>query len=92
MKSLKVENVKSSERELEEFLNSNIWTDMKEEISAWREGLRDLLENGETDEGRHVGRADACKYFLSLPEVILLDIRLSKEDRNGTSSESEGNE
>ena len=84
MKSLEVREIKSSERELEDFIKSNVWLDMKEEISGWREGLRDQLENGNTDEGKHIGRADACKYFLSLPEVILLDIRLSKENENGT--------
>lgn len=80
MKSLEVSEIRSSEDELENFLKSNVWTDMKDEISSWREGLRDALENGDTDDGKNIGRADACKYFLSLPEVILLDIRLLKED------------
>ena len=84
MKSLEAKDIKSSEREIEDFLRSNVWLDIKEEVSGWREGLRDHLENGVTDEGKHIGRADACKYFLSLPEVILLDIRLSKENENAT--------
>lgn len=84
MKELEADEITSSEDEVITFLASRVWTDMKAEIMRWREGLRDLLEDEKDDKEtyRHQGRAEACKYFLSLPEVMKTDletIRLMKE-------------
>jgi len=63
----------STAGQFEEFLNSTIWTDMKSELHVWLEGVRDGLEDTESDEKdlyRNQGRADAVRYLLSLPETI----------------------
>ena len=84
MKALDVKELISSEDELIAFMNSHVWQDMREEIKAWKKGLRDLLEVEKDDDEfhRHQGRTEACTYFLSLPEVLKTDlesIRLLKE-------------
>ena len=75
-----------TEGDLEEFLKSKLWQDMKTEVTIWRETLRDQLEL-KSDE-RLGGAAEACGYFLQLPQVILEDLQSEKETENGRSRKS----
>ena len=81
----------SSAAAFQDFIESYIWKDMLEELGKWREQARDGLEDMDSDEKeiyRNQGRADAVRYFMSLPEVLrdsLLedqgeDINFEKED------------
>ena len=83
--------MRSSARQFSDFIEGFIWQDMLEELGKWREQARDGLEDMESDEKelyRNQGRADAVRYFMSLPEVLrdsLLedqeqDINFEKED------------
>lgn len=65
--------IRSSLGQFREFLESTVWTDIQRELSIWLEGVRDGLENIETDEKdlyRNQGRAEAVRYVLTLPETI----------------------
>jgi hypothetical protein len=65
--------LKSSANQFVEFLDSTVWADIKSELNIWLEGVRDGLENPESDEKdlyRNQGRAEAIRYVLSLPETI----------------------
>uniref|UniRef100_A0A6H1ZGX1 Uncharacterized protein n=1 Tax=viral metagenome TaxID=1070528 RepID=A0A6H1ZGX1_9ZZZZ len=67
------ENFVSSSNQFEEFLSSTVWTDIKGELNIWLEGVRDGLEDTDSDEKdlfRNQGRAEAVRYLLSLPETI----------------------
>ena len=74
MTELDVErNPMSSPTEFEDFMESTVWQDMSHEIHIWLDGARDGLESPTADEKelyRNQGRADACRRFLSLPEVM----------------------
>lgn len=81
MRGLEVGKIRSSEKKIEDFLASDIWKDMKDEVTVWRETLRDKLETDYTKED--AGRSEACGYFLRLPEVILEDLKsLRKENED----------
>jgi len=65
--------MQSSASQFNEFLEGSVWTDIKSELNVWLEGVRNGLENPETDEKelyRNQGRAEAVRYVLSLPETI----------------------
>jgi hypothetical protein len=87
--------VVSSAGQFTDFLESTVWADMKRELHVWLEGVRDGLEDPEADEkGRliNVGRADALKYFMSMPETIrdtLLEEHSAPEERETKSNEME---
>lgn len=64
---------RSSAGQFEGFLDSTVWADMLYELHIWLDAARDGLESVETDEKelwRNQGRAEACRYFMSLPEVM----------------------
>lgn len=63
----------SSTGQFEEFLESTVWADIVYELHVWLNAVRDGLESVDTDEKelwRNQGRAEACRYFMSLPEVM----------------------
>ena len=65
--------VVSSASELTEFIKGFIWADMGRELDVWLEGVRSINEDpGTPDRERLIalGRIDAIKHFLLLPEVV----------------------
>jgi len=81
---------KASANEMNEFMDSFVWEDMQYEINLWLGGARDGLEDPDADEKeiyRNQGRADACRRFLAVPEVLrdslLVDQEIAKGSRNG---------
>ena len=73
MKEELEESLKSSVGQFDEFLEGTVWADMKRELHIWLEGVRDGLEDKESDEKdlfRNQGRAEAIRYVMSLPETI----------------------
>ena len=77
-------NPMSSATEFEEFMESTMWQDMQYEINLWLDGARDGLENQDADEKeiyRNQGRADACRRFLSVPEVLRDSLLMDREQK-----------
>ena len=75
----------SSPTEFEDFMESTIWQDMNHEIRIWLDGARDGLESPTADEKelyRNQGRADACRRFLSLPEVMRDSLLVDRERKS----------
>jgi len=78
--------LKSSAAAFEEFLKSTIWADIRAELDIWLEGVRDGLEDTESDEKdlfRNQGRAEAIRYVMSLPETIkdtIIDLEQQKRE------------
>ena len=65
--------VVSSAGELTEFIEGFIWADMKRELDVWLEGVRSINEDPNTPDRERLialGRIDALKHFLLLPEVV----------------------
>lgn len=77
---------RSSAGQFEKFLESTIWADIVYELHVWLDSVRDGLESVDTDEKelwRNQGRAEACRYFMSLPEVMrdsIIDDQEKEED------------
>lgn len=76
---------KSSEHEIEAFLNSSIWEDFKTEIEAWLEDIRDTLENKERTPDFETlkelqGSAESLRKVLLMPNVVLDSIREDLEN------------
>lgn len=59
--------------QLKDFINSSIWADMKREVQVWLDDVRNQLEQETNIEiyRRLQGNAEACRYFLGLPEVLV---------------------
>lgn len=73
----------SSLADAQDFPRLRMWQDMKMEIEGWIEGIRDNLEMIE-DEKEFIklqARAEACRYFLELPEVILEEHKTLIEEK-----------
>ena len=65
--------VNSSIGQFDDFLESSIWADMKRELGVWLEGVRNISEDPETEDKERlisIGRIDACKRFIALPEIM----------------------
>ena len=76
---------RSSAGQFEEFLESTVWADMLYELHVWLDSVRDGLESVDTDEKelwRNQGRAEACRYFMSLPEVMRDSIIEDQEEED----------
>ena len=87
VKEEKDAELQSSAGQFEDFLKSTIWADIQAELGIWLEGVRDGLEDTDSDEKdlfRNQGRAEAIRYVLSLPETIrdtLVDLQAMKESQ-----------
>jgi hypothetical protein len=80
--SMRSTDIKSRISDIESFLVSKIWEDIKSEVTLWRENLRDLLQREEGNSlYRCQGRAEACEYFLELPDVFLQELKMLEEER-----------
>ena len=81
--------VVSSAGELTEFIEGFIWADMKRELDVWLEGVRSINEDPNTPDRERLialGRIDALKHFLLLPEVVrdsLIADQTSHQDEKG---------
>ena len=79
--------LKSSVGQFYEFLEGTVWADIKAELGVWLEGVRDGLEDTESNEKdlfRNQGRAEAIRYVMSLPETIrdqLIDEQQMKDQQ-----------
>ena len=64
-----------------EFRDSVVWLDITNEVTAWLEDVRNQLENVEDTEElrRFQGIAEACRYFLQLPEQIINSLEVRGE-------------
>lgn len=64
-----------------EFRDSVVWLDITNEVSAWLEDVRNQLENvSDVEELRRFqGIAEACRYFLQLPEQIINSLEVRSE-------------
>ena len=62
---------KSSVNELDFFVGSHVWDDMKGDIEDWLEAVRDELEDSPSWEEtcRSQGRADVIRKILAWPEI-----------------------
>lgn len=83
--------INSSVVDLERFLESVIWQDIKREFRVWADGLIMLYDTLKTSDpefqtelGRIQGRREAVAYILTLPEVMIESL---KEERDDTGRE-----
>jgi hypothetical protein len=87
-------NLQSSIAQFKSFIDSPIWADMKREVQTWLDDVRNQLEQETTLEiyRRLQGNAEACRYFLGLPEVLIaaLEESYGRADRSGTFRDSRG--
>lgn len=65
-----------------EFLHSFVWLDIASEVNIWLEDVRNQLENvADVEElRRYQGIAEACRYFLALPEEIINTIESRRSE------------
>jgi hypothetical protein len=63
---------RSSLHEIDFFLGSHVWDDMRDDFEYWLEGVRDDLENCNSIEEiyRCQGRAEAVRRMLKWPENL----------------------
>jgi hypothetical protein len=76
--------IRSTAAQFNDFIDGFIWQDMKDELDIWLNGVRDGLEDTEADEKdlyRNQGRADAIRYFKSLP-LVMRDGLLEDQERD----------
>jgi hypothetical protein len=83
--------INSSVGDLEKFIESIIWQDIRREFQVWADGLVMLYDTlkvsdpeFQTELGRIQGRREAVAYILTLPEVM---IEALKEERDDTGRE-----
>jgi len=79
VKEPRVVELVSSPKEIEEFMMSPGWTDMKNQIQAWLEDVRDTLEDQDNillDKTIHRlgGNAESLRRVLALPSVTLANL------------------
>ena len=88
-------SIRTSREAIEEFKESILWTDIVEELMAWKEGFNgEMLSIVDDAAGTNPstasvllhmgdlnGRQKAVDYFLSLPDVFLSLIENKKEDK-----------
>jgi hypothetical protein len=67
------ENIQSSIAKFEEFVESQIWKDLKSELIVWKEDIQSIQDNvsDEKELFRCQGRKEAINNFLVLPETII---------------------
>ena len=55
------------------FRESVVWVDITNEVNSWLEDIRNQLEQVDNTEElrRFQGIAEACRYFLQLPDEII---------------------
>jgi hypothetical protein len=64
---------KSSVHEMNFFLGGHVWDDMQNDFEQWLEGVRDQMEqsDSERDLWRCQGRAEAMRFVLQWADNIL---------------------
>ncbi|MCP4392863.1 MAG: hypothetical protein GY804_01115 [Alphaproteobacteria bacterium] len=77
------EQILSSVEELEKFTTNHvIWKDFKVVIEGWLEGITDMVLEPETNTiealADYQGRANMCKLFLELPNLLIDSIKLDE--------------
>lgn len=67
-----------------EFRDSLVWLDITNEVTAWLEDVRNQLEqvSGVEELRRFQGIAEACRYFLQLPEQIINSLEITDGGRD----------
>jgi len=88
---------RASREAIEEFKNSILWADMKDELLFWLDGFKDEQEGIADDaiEGNkstaavlmHLGdlngRKKAVNYLLGMLDVFLSEFEVKKEEKDG---------
>lgn len=86
--------VRATKGQIEEFLNSILWKDIKRELGAWKHGfeqeLKSIVDNASDTNpssasvlmhlGDINGRLKAVDYLLSLPNIFLQLLEDQKDD------------
>lgn len=70
----------SSAHELREFVRSNIWRDLKDELNIWLDDIRTQLEvESNVDVIRRLqGNAEAVNKILRLPEILAESMEINQ--------------
>ena len=92
--------VNATRDQIEDFIDSLLWDDMKNELESWKEGfdaeMRSIVGEAEDTNpstasvllhmGDLSGRSNAIDYLLSIPNVFLQILEEQKDDtrRNKT--------
>jgi|GEM_PF-1007216 len=88
---------RASREAIEEFKNSILWADIKDELFFWLEGFKDeqdgivgdAIENNKSTAsvlmhlGEISGRKSAINYLLGMPDVFLSEAEMKKEEKDG---------
>jgi len=86
--------VNATKDQIEEFIDSLLWNDMKRELESWKEGFDAEMRSivGEAEDanpstasvllhmGDLSGRSNAVDYLLSIPNVFLQILEEQKDD------------
>jgi len=77
------DRIYSSESDFRNFLASNIWRDLSNEMTAWMSDIREQLEiTAEIDTIRRLqGNVEAVHRFLDLPQTLLDILEASRSTR-----------
>lgn len=85
--------LRATMEQLRSFLGSPVWADMKEEVMTWLNDIRNQLEETTNIEisRRLQGNAEACRYFLSLPDSLIeaMENTYGRTDGSGTVRDNE---
>ena len=90
--------VKASKSQLEEFKESFIWSDIKNELNFWKEGfeneMKGIVEDAAASNpstasvllhmGDINGRMKAVDYMLSIPDILISALEDKKDGRDKT--------
>ena len=95
--------VKASKSQLEDFKESFIWSDLKNELLFWKEGFENEMK-GIVEEaagsnpstaavlmhmGDINGRMKAVDYMLSIPDILISSLENKEEDKEDGRNETD---
>lgn len=77
------DRIYSSETDFRNFLSSNLWRDLSNEMNAWLNDIREQLEiTAEVDTIRRLqGNVEAVRRFLDLPQTLLDILEVDRSNR-----------
>lgn len=69
--------ITSNVTNFEDFLESSIWKDLRNEFESMLDNVRDNLEIEKDSEEirRFQGRAQALRYAIALPKIVLEELK-----------------
>jgi hypothetical protein len=80
--------ITSSKLQLKDFIESNIWKDLRRELKIWSRLARDEYDTVSdlVQLGKVQGRREAVGYLLELPNIFIQEI-IEKEIENGRNTD-----